>query len=83
MIMEYRFRELHPKATSPPNIQSLRGFMEWIARKIKGRIENKPIPDTLDWWRRTFQTAWQREHNYSFPKSVSETIHEVCIAQSS
>ncbi|QSS61747.1 hypothetical protein I7I51_03924 [Histoplasma capsulatum] len=73
---EHRFRELHPWATSPPDIRSFKAFLEFVARGIKGRIFDKPIPDTVDGWRRDFQTAWQRERKYTFPKTVTSTMCE-------
>lgn len=76
---EHRFRELHPWATSPPDIRSFKAFLEFVARGIKGRIFDKPIPDTVDGWRRDFQTAWQRERKYTFPKTVTSTMCEVWI----
>ena len=62
---------------NPPDIQTFKAFMEFAARRIKGRITLKPTIATVDGFRGNFEAgiAFYREHK--FPKEVSITIREV------
>ncbi|QVM10690.1 hypothetical protein D8B26_005343 [Coccidioides posadasii str. Silveira] len=70
------FREMHPGAPSPPDVQTFKAFMKFVATNTAGRVHETVLPDSLDGWRRDFETAFQRNRNYKFPQSVSRTMKE-------
>ncbi|OJD27167.1 hypothetical protein ACJ73_01438 [Blastomyces percursus] len=71
-----QFLKLHPKATSPPDLRTYKGFLKVIASKGQGRIEPTPTVGSMDNFRRLFETAWWRERIYEVPKGVTTNIKE-------
>ncbi|PGH04310.1 hypothetical protein AJ80_08533 [Polytolypa hystricis UAMH7299] len=70
------WREKHPEASSPPDIQAYKAFLVSVGRAKTGRVYKRPLPDTMDGFRRDFEAGWQRERDYKFPESVTVTIRE-------
>ncbi|CBF82971.1 hypothetical protein AN3315.2 [Aspergillus nidulans FGSC A4] len=75
-----RFLELHPAACFPPDIKSYKGFLEFYARNTTGRIEEQPITETIENFRRDFETALARARGIQVPKSTSITMKEYIIS---
>ncbi|RHZ53562.1 uncharacterized protein CDV56_101788 [Aspergillus thermomutatus] len=75
-----RFLELHPAACSPPDIKTYKGFLEFYARNTPGRIEEKPTPETVENFRRDFETALARVRDFCVPKSMSITMKEYIMS---
>ena len=73
----WRFLKLHPKATSPPDLRTYKGFLTVVASTAQGRIDPTPTVDTIDNFRRQFETAWERNGDHKFPENVTTTIKEV------
>ncbi|KAJ0413052.1 hypothetical protein BJY00DRAFT_322648 [Aspergillus carlsbadensis] len=76
-----RFLREHPKAVSPPDIRTYKGFLVYVAKGIKGRIRDTPIPETIEGFRRDFQTAMARERGFEAPSSMSITMKEFIISE--
>ncbi|KAG2025158.1 hypothetical protein GB937_002919 [Aspergillus fischeri] len=74
-----RFLELHPAACSPPDIKTYKGFLEFYARNTTGRIEEKPTTETVENFRRDFETALAWLRGFRVPKNMSNTLKEVWI----
>jgi hypothetical protein len=74
-----RFLELHPAARSPPDIKTYKGFLEFYAKNTTGRIEERPTTETVEDFRRDFETALARLRDFCVPKNMSITMKEVCI----
>jgi hypothetical protein len=70
---------LHPAARSPPDIKTYKGFLEFYARNTAGRIEEKPTTETVENFRRDFETALARLRGFCVPKNMSNTFLEVWI----
>ncbi|KAJ5104518.1 hypothetical protein NUU61_001865 [Penicillium alfredii] len=60
---------LHPKACSPPNIPSYKGFMEFVARGMKGRIGKTPTVGTIEGFRRDFEAGLVLRRDYKTPEN--------------
>lgn len=75
-----RFVELHPHSVIPPDIQTCRAFLEWVAKGKDGRIEERPTVGTMKGFFRQFVTGMKRERNFDFPPTTRTTIKEVCTA---
>ncbi|PKX95141.1 uncharacterized protein P174DRAFT_510972 [Aspergillus novofumigatus IBT 16806] len=73
-------RALHPEACFPPDIRTYKGFLEFYARNRPGRIKEKPTPETIEHFRRDFETALARTRDFCVPKSMSTTIKEYIIS---
>ncbi|KAL2808658.1 hypothetical protein BJX63DRAFT_424461 [Aspergillus granulosus] len=71
-----KFIEEHPGSVSPPDVQTFKAFMEYVGINIVGRLEERPTVDTVDGWRRKFQTGLARRRNFFTPKHVETTIRE-------
>jgi hypothetical protein len=69
-----RFCELHPQAVSPPNIKTLKAFMEWVGLSKKGRLAERPTVDTMEGFRRDFATAWSWYRKSTISDVVLKTI---------
>ncbi|KAE8377303.1 hypothetical protein BDV26DRAFT_263806 [Aspergillus bertholletiae] len=57
-----------------------KGFLEFYIRNIPGRIKEKPIPETIESFRRHFKTALARTRNFCVPRSISITMKEYIIS---
>ncbi|RHZ62459.1 uncharacterized protein CDV56_107336 [Aspergillus thermomutatus] len=65
-----KFLELHPAACSPPDIKTFKGFLEFYVRNTPGQIEEKPTPETVENFRRDFETALARSVYYQISKYI-------------
>ncbi|GIJ84633.1 hypothetical protein Asppvi_003482 [Aspergillus pseudoviridinutans] len=54
------FLKLHPRASPLPDIKSFKGFMEFMAKNLKGQIEENATVGTVDSYHREFVTALSR-----------------------
>ncbi|KAJ5471000.1 hypothetical protein N7530_008357 [Penicillium desertorum] len=70
------FVELHPTSQNPPNLQTSKGFLLWLALNKKGRIEEKPALDTLQGLRRDFQAGMRKFRDFIFTTEHSATLKE-------
>ncbi|EEP83037.1 predicted protein [Uncinocarpus reesii 1704] len=74
------FVKHHPKAAVPPDIRTFKGFLRVVANSIPGRLDaskdKRPTVETMEGFRRDFETAWARERKYVFPTEVSTTMKE-------
>lgn len=75
--MAFRFLSLHPQALNPPDIRTYRAFIEFVARGMKGRIEEKPTVVTVESFRVNFEAGMAFYRGYKMPKEVSTTLKEV------
>ncbi|THC87771.1 hypothetical protein EYZ11_012784 [Aspergillus tanneri] len=68
----------HPGAVSPPDIRTYKGFMEFLAMNLKGRLseDKTPVLSTLEGKRRDLDAGLARRRNYNVPEHVSTTIRE-------
>ncbi|CAI7676888.1 unnamed protein product [Penicillium manginii] len=71
------FIELHPTSQNPPNLQTSKGFLLWIALNKHGRIEEKPTLETLQGFRRDFQAGMRKFRDFIFTTEHSATLKEV------
>ncbi|KAJ5703962.1 Zinc finger C2H2 [Penicillium malachiteum] len=55
------FLELHPQASSHPDIQTCRAFMEWIGMGIVGRLNERPTVKMMLGIFRQFRSGLKRE----------------------
>ncbi|KAL4982474.1 hypothetical protein BDW68DRAFT_192120 [Aspergillus falconensis] len=72
-----RFLELHPTACSPPDIKTYKGFLEFYARNTPGRIKEKPTIETVENFRRDFETTLARMRDFCVPKAMSINMKEL------
>lgn len=79
LIITLRFAQLYPQAVIPPDIQTYKAFLEYIARGKVGRLskDGKPTVETIESFRREFETAWARNRKYYFPSIITTTVREV------
>ncbi|KAI9035642.1 uncharacterized protein KD926_003153 [Aspergillus affinis] len=75
-----RFLQLHPAARSPPDTQTYKAFLEFVAKNTDGRIKDKPTPDTIENFRRHFEAGLSRNRNFHVPQSMSTTMKEYIIS---
>ncbi|KAA8644630.1 hypothetical protein EYZ11_012631 [Aspergillus tanneri] len=54
-----KFLALHPTAVSPPDIRSYKGFLEFVAKNMKGRLGSKEMPtvETVDRFCKDFEAG--------------------------
>ncbi|EAW17144.1 uncharacterized protein NFIA_005060 [Aspergillus fischeri NRRL 181] len=73
-----KFLALHPTAVSPPDIRSYKGFLEFVAKNMKGRLGSKETPtvETVDGFRRDFEAGLLLRRGYNMPENVSTTVRE-------
>ncbi|KAJ5808824.1 hypothetical protein N7474_010093 [Penicillium riverlandense] len=74
-----KFISLHPQAINPPNIKTYKAFLEFAARGMKGRIEEKPTIGTVESFRRDFEAGMSLRRKYNFSTEVSTTLREWII----
>ena len=79
-LTSFRFIELHPHAKCPPDIRTFKGFMEFVSIRKKGRIDERPTVDTMDYFRRTFVTAMSSIRGHEIGDSVVATIREARLS---
>jgi hypothetical protein len=72
-----RFLDLHPAASFPLDIRTYKGFLEYYARITRGRIKERPVPETVEHFRRSFEAALARSRDFVVPESMSITLREV------
>jgi hypothetical protein len=78
MRMEYertlflfdRFCKLYPQAVSPPNIKSLKAFMEWVGLSKIGCLAERPVLNTIKGFQRDFVIAWSWYQKSTIPDIV-------------
>ncbi|KAF7128632.1 hypothetical protein CNMCM5793_003483 [Aspergillus hiratsukae] len=70
----------HPNARCPPDIRTYKAFLVYYASRTTGRIKGKPTPETIEGFRRDFETGLARMRGFSVPKSVSTTMKEWIIS---
>ncbi|GFF77413.1 hypothetical protein IFM53868_02081 [Aspergillus udagawae] len=75
-----QFLALHPAARSPPDIKTYKGFLEFYAKNTTGRIEERPTMETVENFRRDFETALARFRDFRVPKNMSNTLKEYIIS---
>ncbi|THC93828.1 hypothetical protein EYZ11_006680 [Aspergillus tanneri] len=75
-----KFLKLHPAACSPPDIKTYKGFLEFYARNTTGRVEERPTMETVESFRRDFETALARLRGFCVPKNMSNTLKEYIIS---
>ncbi|BDD62079.1 hypothetical protein MAP00_007071 [Monascus purpureus] len=68
------FLELHPKASYPPDIRTYKGFMEFVSKNTRGRLGVFPTPETMEGFRRRFESALRLRRDYDMPNHISTTI---------
>ncbi|KAJ6001624.1 zinc finger protein [Penicillium canescens] len=76
-----KFVKLHPQAVIPPDIRTCRAFLEWVARAMHGRIEERPTVETIQGFFRQFATGMKRERNFEFPPATRTTINEYIVGE--
>ncbi|KAJ5737901.1 Zinc finger C2H2 [Penicillium malachiteum] len=81
LILFDMFLKLHPQATTPPDIQTCRAFMEWIGWGKHGRIEERPTVETMLGLFREFATSLKRERSIELPSSTRTTINEFVLGE--
>lgn len=82
LLKSIRFLVLHPQAMNPPDIRTSTAFLEWIGRGTCGRIEERPTVETVEDFRRHFQSAMKKYRHFEFSKAVTTTLKEVRVAKS-
>eukprot|EP00136_Aspergillus_niger_P005226 XP_001395717.2 hypothetical protein ANI_1_2012104 [Aspergillus niger CBS 513.88] len=70
------FLELHPKASDPPDIRTYKGFMEFVSKNTRGRLGEYPTPETMEGFRRRFESALRLRRDYDMPNHISTTIRD-------
>ncbi|KAB8070465.1 hypothetical protein BDV29DRAFT_197996 [Aspergillus leporis] len=71
-----KYLVLHPKASWPLDIRSYKGFLEFVARNTKGRLEERPTVGTIEGFRRDFEAGLVLRRGYETPENVSTTLRE-------
>ncbi|KAA8645137.1 uncharacterized protein ATNIH1004_009354 [Aspergillus tanneri] len=77
-----KFLALHPTAVSPPDIQSYKGFLEFVAKNMKGRPGSKEMLTvlTVNRFRRDFKAGLLLRQGYNMLESIFITVREVSIS---
>ncbi|KAL4999885.1 hypothetical protein BDV10DRAFT_200538 [Aspergillus recurvatus] len=73
------FLDLHPAACFPLDIRTYKGFLEYYASITRGRIKEKPVPATVEHFRRNFEAALARSRDFIVPESMAITLREFII----
>ncbi|KAJ5772119.1 Zinc finger C2H2 [Penicillium odoratum] len=81
LLLFDKFVKLHPQAVIPPDIRTCRAFLEWIAKGMNGRIEERPTVETIKGFIRQFATGMKRERNFNFPEASRTTINEYILGE--
>ncbi|KAL3439835.1 hypothetical protein BJX65DRAFT_291535 [Aspergillus insuetus] len=80
LVLFDEFLDLHPAACFPLDIRTYKGFLEYYARITRGRIKEKPVPETVEHFRRNFEAALARLRDFIVPESMSITLREFIIS---
>ena len=59
ILMRYRFRVKYPHTPYPPDLQAYKAFIAAVSGSMNDRVHEEPLSDTLDGFRRKFETAWK------------------------
>ncbi|KAL4954732.1 hypothetical protein BDW69DRAFT_193781 [Aspergillus filifer] len=63
-----------------PDIKTYKGFLEFYVRNTPCRIKEKPTAETVENFRRDFETALARMRDFCVPKAMSITMKEYIIS---
>ncbi|KAL3467666.1 hypothetical protein BJX64DRAFT_299023 [Aspergillus heterothallicus] len=80
LVLFDEFLDLHPAACFPLDIRTYKGFLEYYARITRGRIKEKPVPETVEHFWRNFEAALAWLRDFIVPESMSITLREFIIS---
>ncbi|KAL4948932.1 hypothetical protein BDW69DRAFT_198491 [Aspergillus filifer] len=81
LVLFDEFLDLHPAACFPLDIRTYKVFLEYYARITRGRIKERPVPETVEHFRRSFEAALSRSRDFIVPESMSITLREFIISE--